>query len=82
MRKLLTSFVLVAAVGASSAAFAATSSGSITAVSPHMLKLSDGQTYSFSPKLKVKGLKIGQKVTVTFDIANKKNVATAVTPAK
>ena len=80
---------LVMAVGAAaffatmSLALAADATGTITDVDAAggSLSLDDGNTYILGPSVKAATLKVGEKVTITFDNAGGQLTATAVKPA-
>ncbi len=82
MRKSL----MIAAVAASvisSAAFAATATDSIKTIDQgkHQLTLADGKTFALPSAWKATGFKVGDKVTITYEMKNGKMEASAVTHA-
>jgi hypothetical protein len=84
MRALLTSLIIISAISLSSAAFAATTTGTIRALDTKAmtLTLKDGTSYRLPAGFKGPGLKVGEKVTVAYEMIGKKHQATAVTPAQ
>ncbi|CAN7191861.1 DUF1344 domain-containing protein [Pararhizobium sp. LjRoot255] len=85
MRALLTSLTIISAISLSSAAFAAnTTTGTIRALDAKAmtLTLKNGTSYRLPAGFKDPGLKVGEKVTVAYEMIGKKHQATAVTPAQ
>ncbi|CAN7492187.1 DUF1344 domain-containing protein [Pararhizobium sp. LjRoot235] len=85
MRALLTSLTIISAISLSSAAFAAsTTSSTIRALDTKAmtLTLKDGTSYRLPAGFKGPGLKVGEKVTVAYEMIGKKHQATAVTPVQ
>ena len=84
MRKSLISAVIAASL-VSSAALAAqkTDSGAIKKIDTvkHQLTLADGKIFNLPASWKGAGYKIGDKVTVSYEMRGKSMVASAVTPA-
>ncbi len=62
------------------AAFAATASGVIKQVDPKSdaITLQDGKTFTLGEGTEAESLKVGQKVTVTYELKSGKMVATKV----
>ncbi|MFZ5709087.1 MAG: DUF1344 domain-containing protein [Pseudomonadota bacterium] len=85
MRNLLIPATLALSVGLSGAAFAATAPdvGAIKAIDAKAgsITLVDGKTFMLPKGFKVNTLKVGEKVSVKWELQNGKNVASAVTPA-
>lgn len=83
--KILSSLLLVTSVSLGSAAFAAASQtvGTIKTVDAKNMAviLQDGTTYSLPKGAKPNAFKVGEKVTVTWEMQGKKHVATAIAPA-
>jgi Protein of unknown function (DUF1344) len=73
-----------ALLATSGAAFAADATGTTTAVNfaTRTLTMADGKSYTWGEAVKPEGLRAGIDVTVTFDVKDGKNVATAVKPVK
>jgi Protein of unknown function (DUF1344) len=66
------------------AALAADATGTVTGVNfvNRTLTMADGKAYTWGETVKPEGLRAGIDVTVTFDVKDGKNMATAVKPAK
>jgi Cu/Ag efflux protein CusF len=66
------------------AAFAASDSGTIKHIDPSgdAITLDDGKTFTLAEGTEAESLKIGQKVTVTYDTKAGKMVASKITVAK
>jgi len=83
MRKFILPLLLVASVGASSAALAATSTahGKIHSLDAKActVTLDDKKVYSFAPKCDFSKLKAGEQVSITYEMSGKENKATAIT---
>jgi Cu/Ag efflux protein CusF len=80
------SLIVAASLGAmlvSSAAFAAsmTDAGAIKSIDAkaNSITLADGKVFVLPAKFDLKTIKVGEKVTVTYDIKDKAMVASAVT---
>jgi hypothetical protein len=83
MRALLTSLTLISAISLSSAAFAAsTTTGTIRALDTKAmtLTLKNGTRYMLPANFRNPGLKVGEKVTIAYQMIGKKHQVTAVTP--
>lgn len=67
-----------------SPAFAAQSSGTITAISKNAdtITLSDGKTYTLPEGIEDTRLKVGEKVQLTYSIRGGKAVVSHLTPGK
>lgn len=85
MRIRMLPLVLVASLAAGSAALAAasTATGTIKSIDTAKMEitLSDGTVYMLPKGFKVADLKVGEKVSVTWDMANGAHAASAVAPA-
>ncbi len=83
MRKLMLAASAAALLSTMSLAYAADASGTITAVDPSSgsVTLDDGNTYMLPASVAAADLKVGEKVTITYDQNGDKMEATAVTPA-
>ncbi len=68
----------------SGVALAADATGTVTSVNygTRTLTMADGKAYSWGETVKPDGLRAGIDVTVTFDVKDGKNVATAVKAVK
>jgi Cu/Ag efflux protein CusF len=83
MKKLVIPFaaaVMFAGIGFASAE---TATGAIKALDPatFTITLEDGSAYVVDPKTDLMTMKAGDKVQITFDVKEGKNVATAIAPA-
>jgi len=85
MRKFVLPMILVASLGVSSMAMAATASPSITEGTIKALNekamtltLSDGSVYSLAKTIKLASLKVGEKVKITWTKIGKVDEASAV----
>jgi hypothetical protein len=84
MRALLTSLTLISAISLSSAAFAAsTTTGTIRALDTRAmtLTLKNGTRYMLPANFRNPGLKVGEKVTIAYEMIGKKHQVTTVTPS-
>lgn len=82
MRSLIVPAVSAALITSATLAFAAqTSTGAVKAfdLNNHTLTLQDGIVYMLPNNFKEPGLKIGEKVTVTWDMKDGKHMASQVT---
>ncbi len=86
MRKLLASATVATLLASGSLAFAAvhhtTGSVKLFNASAKSLVLQDGSTYQLSKTFKDPGLKIGEKVTVSWDMSGKTRIAESVAIVK
>jgi Protein of unknown function (DUF1344) len=82
MRKSLV-IAAVAASMISTAAFAAADTGAIKVIdaAKHQLSLADGKVFELPAAWKPTGFKVGDKVTVTYEMKNGKMEASAVAHA-
>lgn len=66
------------------AAFAASDTGTITVINPNSdaITLGDGKTFVLAEGTEAESLKIGQKVSVTYDMKAGKMVATKIVIVK
>jgi Cu/Ag efflux protein CusF len=81
----VTSFTLItSAASITSAAFAASDTGTIKHIDPSSdaITLDDGKTFTLAEGTEAESLKVGQKVSVTYDMKAGKMVATKITVAK
>jgi hypothetical protein len=84
MNKFVLPAAAIAFVSASTLAFAATDTGAIKTIdaTKPSITLADGKLYLLAKTFKVADLKVGEKVTVTYDVKGSDMVATAVVAAK
>ena len=83
MRTILAAFAAASILGVATAAYAAEASGTIKDLdmSKHSVTLNNGSTYDVAKGVKLDGLKIGEKVTLTYSQSGKTIEATAIRPA-
>jgi Cu/Ag efflux protein CusF len=85
MRKLAFASALVASLAVSAAALAAavTATGTITAIDVKAETVTiDKAVYVFPAKFDLSKVKVGEKVTITYEVKNGKNDATKIEAAK
>ena len=84
MRPQIIFTVAILTVGPMSAAFAAQTSGAITAISKNAdtITLADGKTYTLPEGIEDSDLSIGEKVQLTYSIKSGKAVVSHLTPQK
>jgi hypothetical protein len=81
MRKLMTAATASVALFAAAASYAATpmhATGSIKSISAQTLVLNNGDTYMLPAKFKTAGLKVGERVRVTYEQQGGKAMASQV----
>ena len=83
MKRFIIPIVATAMLASASFAYAETASGAIKAMDPatFTVTLDDGTMYVLDAKADMSKLKAGDKVAITFDIKDGKNMATAITAA-
>jgi Cu/Ag efflux protein CusF len=83
MRTILATFAAMAILGGATVAFAAEASGTIKALdmSKHSVTLNNGSTYDVAKDVKLDGLKIGEKVMLTYSQSGKTMDVTSIKPA-
>lgn len=83
MRKFIFAAAAIAVLASAPMAHAAEITGAIEGVDAAggTITLDDGRTYQLPETVKAEDLKVGAKVTVTYDEAGGKITATAVVPA-
>lgn len=83
MSQIIPSLTAGIALMATTFAFGADATGAIKVLDAktHTLTLDNGQVYAISPKLDLGSLWIGEKVTVTYQPQNGKNMATTIAAA-
>jgi len=84
MRSYLIPAIVAVSLGAGGVAMAATTTGEVKAfdMTAHTLTLADGTVYILPQGFKDPGLKIGEKVSVVWELKAGKNDASAVTIMK
>jgi Cu/Ag efflux protein CusF len=80
MRSKLIPVLVAVSLTLGTAVFAADASGAIKAIDTKAMTitLEDGKVYYLPADFKIADLKVGEKVTVTFDVKGDKNEASAV----
>jgi hypothetical protein len=83
MRTIFVTLAAGAILGFATTAFAAEATGTIKTIdmSKHSLTLNNGSTYDVAKDVKLDGLKVGEKVTLTYSQSGKAMDATAIKPA-
>ncbi len=84
MRKIMLPALVAVSLVASTAAFAAdqTATGAITSLDAKACTVTLGKTvYQFAEKCDFSKLKTGEKVTITYTVANNKDVASKIVAA-
>ena len=83
MRIVLSALAGAAILGAATAAYAAEATGIIKSIdiSKHEVTLNNGSTYDVAKSVKLDGLKVGEKVRLTYSQSGKAMEATAIKPA-
>lgn len=74
--------VLMSSLAAFAAATTATNTVKSIDAKKNEIVLNDGKTYELPKKFKTDGIKAGEKVMITFEVKNGKNVASKVEMAK
>lgn len=84
MRTFLIPILVVGVALAAGTAFAATDSGTISAVNPNAdsITLSDGKVFTLAEGTEAESLKVGQKVSVVYHMKSGKMVATKIIAIK
>lgn len=80
MRRHIITIATLASIAAGAAMASTTTVGTIKTLDmkSHMITLQDGSSYQLSAAFKDPGLKVGQKVSVTWDLKGKVNEASDV----
>ncbi len=83
MRIMVSALAAGAFLGAASMACAAEATGTIKAIdmSRHTVTLNNGSTYDVAKGAKINGMKVGEKITLTYSQSGKAIDATAIKPA-
>ncbi len=83
MRIMVSALAAGAFLGAASMAYAAEATGTIKAIdmSRHTVTLNNGSTYDVAKGAKINGMKVGEKITLTYSQSGKAIDATAIKPA-
>ena len=83
MRILFGAVAAASLIGLAGAAFAADATGTIKSLdtAKNMVTLDNGATYEAGKSVNLSGLKVGEKVKVTYTQSGKMMDATAISPA-
>ncbi len=82
MRILLSVLAAAAILGAANLAYAAEATGKIKSIdmSKHTVTLDNGSTYDVALSVKLNGMKVGERVTLTYQQSGKAMDATLIKP--
>ena len=83
MRIMLSALAAAAILGAANLAYAAEATGTIKSIdmSKHTVTLDNGSTYDVAKNIKLNGMRVGERVTLTYQQSGKAMDATAIKPA-
>lgn len=83
MRMILATLIAASLTGVAGAAYAADSTGTIKSLdaAKNLVTLDNGATYDVAKGVSLSGLKVGEKVKVTYTQSGKMMDASAITPA-
>ena len=83
MRIMLSALAAATILGAANLAYAAEATGTIKSIdmSKHTVTLDNGSTYDVAKDVQVIGMRIGERVTLTYQQSGKAMDATAIKPA-
>ena len=83
MQIMLSAVAAAAILGAANLAYAAEATGTIKSIdmSKHTVTLDNGSTYDVAKDVQVNGMRIGERVTLTYQQSGKAMDATAIKPA-
>ena len=83
MRIMLSALAAATILGAANLAYAAEATGTIKSIdmSKHTVTLDNGSTYDVAKDVQVNGMRIGERVTLTYQQSGKAMDATAIKPA-
>ena len=83
MKRIVMPLVAGIAMTAATVAYGASASGAIKSIdtATHSVTLANGQTYVFGSTMNLSTYKVGEKVKITFEAQNGKNMASALAPA-
>ena len=83
MRIMLSALAAATILGAANLAYAAEATGTIKSIdmSKHTVTLDNGSTYDVAKDAQVIGMRIGERVTLTYQQSGKAMDATAIKPA-
>ena len=83
MQIMLSALAAATILGATNLAYAAEATGTIKSIdmSKHTVTLDNGSTYDVAKDVQVIGMRIGERVTLTYQQSGKAMDATAIKPA-
>jgi hypothetical protein len=83
MRIMLSALAAATILGAANLAYAADATGTIKSIdmSKHTVTLDNGSTYDVAKNVKSNGMRVGERVTLTYQQSGKAMDATAIKPA-
>ena len=83
MQIMLSALAAATILGAANLAYAAEATGTIKSIdmSKHTVTLDNGSTYDVAKDVQVIGMRIGERVTLTYQQSGKAMDATAIKPA-
>lgn len=83
MRIMLSALAAAAILGAANLAYAAEATGTIKSIdmSKHTVTLDNGSTYDVAKDVKFNGMRVGERVMLTYQQSGKAMDATAIKPA-
>jgi hypothetical protein len=83
MRIMLSALAAATILGAANLAYAADATGTIKSIdmSKHTVTLDNGSTYDVAKNVKFNGMRVGERVTLTYQQSGKAMDATAIKPA-
>ena len=83
MRIMLSALAAAAIFGAANLAYAAEATGTIKSIdmSKHTVTLDNGSTYDVAKDVKFNGMRVGERVMLTYQQSGKAMDATAIKPA-
>ena len=83
MRIMLSALAAATILGAANLAYAAEATGTIKSIdmSKHTVTLDNGSTYDVAKNVKFNGMRVGERVTLTYQQSGKAMDATAIKPA-
>jgi Cu/Ag efflux protein CusF len=84
VRKIPVTILALAALSTAALASPMSTTGIVKKVNPKTdsITLSDGNVYALSEKVEAETVKVGTKVSVTFEMKKHKRIADSVTPVK
>ncbi len=83
MKRIITPFVAGIALTAATVAYGADATGAIKSIdaTAHSVTLDNGQVYDLGSNMSLSKFKVGEKVKITYQAQNGKNMASAIVSA-